>query len=169
MRYLKQFAIILAVTCVGELLNYFLPLPIPASIYGLVLMLVLLVTGVVKLESVDETGTFLVEIMPVMFIPAGVGLMTSFGTLKSMLVPVLVITVSVTFLVMAVTGKVTDFVLNHMPAKKADGTVSGNKAGEDVFSSKAGTSGAGDSKTGISEICTPKTGSTSDSNKKEEE
>lgn len=117
MRYLKQFAIILAVTCVGELLNYFLPLPIPASIYGLVLMLVLLVTKVVKLESVDETGTFLVEIMPVMFIPAGVGLMTSFGQLRDMLVPLLVITVAVTFLVIAVTGKVTDFVISRLQKK----------------------------------------------------
>jgi len=117
MRYLKQFAIILAVPCVGELLNYFLPLPIPASIYGLVLMLVLLVTKVVKLESVDETGTFLVEIMPVMFIPAGVGLMTSFGQLRDMLVPLLVITVAVTFLVIAVTGKVTDFVISRLQKK----------------------------------------------------
>ena len=80
-------------------------------------MLVMLVTKVVKLESVDETGTFLVEIMPVMFIPAGVGLMTSFGQLRDMLVPLLVITVAVTFLVIAVTGKVTDFVISRLQKK----------------------------------------------------
>lgn len=112
MRYMKQVAIILLVTCIGELLNYFIPLPIPASIYGLVLMLTLLITKVVKLESVDEAGTFLVEVMPVMFIPAGVGLITSFGRLCPILVPVLVMTLATTFIVMAVTGKVTDFVLH---------------------------------------------------------
>lgn len=118
MKYMKQLAIILTVTCIGEFLNHFIPLPIPASIYGLVLMLILLITRVVKIEQVDATGTFLVEIMPMMFIPAGVGLMTSFDELRPILIPVLIITVVTTFLVMAVTGKVTDFVIFH--SKSAD-------------------------------------------------
>jgi holin-like protein len=108
MKYMKQFAIILAVTCVGEILKYFVPLPIPASIYGLVLMLILLVTGLVKLDDVNEAATFLIEIMPMMFIPAGVGLMTAWSTLQPVLLPVLFITFATTVLVMLVTGKVTD-------------------------------------------------------------
>jgi len=108
MKYMKQFAIILAVSCVGELLNYFLPLPFPASIYGLVIMLVLLMTHRIKLPDVDETATFLVEVMPMMFIPAGVGLLTAWSDLKPIIVPILVITIVSTFLVMGVTGKVTD-------------------------------------------------------------
>ena len=103
MKYLKQLSIILSASCAGELLKHFLPLPVPASIYGLVLMLVLLITKAVKIEQVDVIGTVLVEIMPVMFIPAGVGLMTALGTLEHMMIPVLVITIGVTFLVMAVT------------------------------------------------------------------
>jgi len=108
-RYIKQFAIILAITCVGELLKYFIPLPIPASIYGLVLMLVLLMTRRVRLESVKETAEFLIEIMPMMFIPAAVGLLVSWNQLRSILVPTLTITVVSTFAVIIVTGKVTDF------------------------------------------------------------
>ncbi len=108
MKYMKQFAIILAVTCVGEVLKYFIPLPIPASIYGLVLMLILLMTRTVKLESVKETADFLVEIMPMMFIPAAVGLLVSWEQLQPMLLPVVVITLVSTVAVMAVTGKVTD-------------------------------------------------------------
>lgn len=119
MKYLKQLAIILTVTCIGEFLNHFVPLPIPASIYGLVLMLILLITHVVKIEQVDATGTFLVEIMPTMFIPAGVGLMTSFGQLRPILVPVLIITVATTFIVMGVTGKVTDFIIFHSKSTQA--------------------------------------------------
>lgn len=111
MKYLRQFLIILFVTCLGELLNYYLPLPIPASIYGLVLMLVLLMTGAVKLENVETAADVLVEIMPVMFIPAGVGLIVSWTDLRKVLVPVLIITVVVTFLVMIVTGKVSDAML----------------------------------------------------------
>jgi holin-like protein len=105
---MKQFSIILAVTCVGEILKYFIPLPIPASIYGLVLMLVLLISGLVKLEDVNDVATFLIEIMPMMFIPAGVGLMTAWSKLRPVLLPVLFITFATTVLVMFVTGKVTD-------------------------------------------------------------
>ena len=111
-KYLRQFGIILAVTCVGEIMKYFIPLPIPGSIYGLILMFVLLLTKVIKVEHVKETGEFLIEIMPLMFIPAGVGLITSWSQLQSFLVPLLVITVVSTFVVMIVTGKVTDFLIS---------------------------------------------------------
>ena len=118
MKYIRQFCIILGVTCVGEILKYFIPLPIPASIYGLLLMLLLLVTKIVKLEQVKDAGEFLVEIMPVMFIPAGVGLMTAWGQLQPVLLPVLVITVVSTFLVMIVTGKVSDFLIDRKKGQK---------------------------------------------------
>ena len=111
MKYVKEFGIILIVSLVGELLNYFLPLPVPASIYGLVLMLALLMTGAVKLDTVEDAGKFMIEIMPVMFIPAGVGLMESWGELKAVLVPVLVITLVSTIVVMIVSGRVTQAVI----------------------------------------------------------
>ena len=59
MKYLRQFGIILAVTCAGEIMKYFIPLPIPGSIYGLILMFVLLLAKVIKEEHVKETGVFL--------------------------------------------------------------------------------------------------------------
>ena len=111
MKYVKEFGIILIVSLVGELLNYFLPLPVPASIYGLVLMLALLMTGALKLDAVEDAGKFMIEIMPVMFIPAGVGLMESWGELKAVLVPVLVITLVSTIVVMVVSGRVTQAVI----------------------------------------------------------
>lgn len=94
MKFLKQFLIILVITFMGEGLKYLLPLPIPASIYGMVLLFLALMTRIVKLESVRDAGKFLIEIMPVMFIPAGVGLMVSWGVLKPMLLPVSLITSS---------------------------------------------------------------------------
>ena len=111
MKYMRQFGIILGVTCAGELMKYFIPLPIPGSIYGLLLMFVLLLTKVIKVENVKDVGEFL--IMPLMFIPAGVGLMASWGELQGFLVPLLVITVSTTFIVILVTGKVTDFMMDR--------------------------------------------------------
>ncbi len=111
MKYIKEFLIILSVSFLGELLHALIPLPVPASIYGLIIMLASLCTGVLKLPQVEKTGLFLVDIMAVMFIPAAVGLMDQWGTLRPILVPVAVITVLVTVIVMAVTGWVTQLII----------------------------------------------------------
>lgn len=118
MRYLKQFSIILLISFVGELLHYFIPLPVPASIYGLVLMFVALCTGVVKVSSVKETSKFLLDIMPVMFIPTTVGLLESWGILAPVWLPVAVITVVSTVLVMGVTGLVSQWVIRREKKKE---------------------------------------------------
>lgn len=111
MKFLKQFLIILAISLIGEILKSVLPFPIPASIYGMVLMFVLLLTGVIKLDQVRDAGKFLIEIMPVMFIPAGVGLMSSWNVLQPVLLPVSVITVITIFTVMGVTGIVSQIII----------------------------------------------------------
>ena len=110
MKYVRQLLVILAISFAGELLRAALPLPVPASIYGLVLMFLLLSTGILKLHHVQETARFLLDIMPMMFIPAGVGLMTSWQVLQPILLPTVVITLVVTVVVMAVTGHVTQAV-----------------------------------------------------------
>lgn len=104
----------------GELLKYVIPLPVPASIYGLVILFILLETGILKLDAVKETSVFLIEIMPLMFIPAGVGLMESWGDLSSMLVEVVVIILVSTVLVMGVSGKVTELVLKRSANRKGE-------------------------------------------------
>jgi holin-like protein len=118
MKYLKQFGIILLITCICEIIRYLVPLPIPASIYGLVLMFVLLCTHVIKLDDVRSTAGFLIEIMPAMFIPAGVGLIEYWAQLKPILLPTAVILFSTTVLVMVVTGKCAEFIINK--DRKAD-------------------------------------------------
>ena len=111
MKYLKQFLIILLVSCIGEVLHTLIPLPIPASIYGLVLMLLLLISKILPLDAVKETAEFLIQIMPVMFIPAAVGLIVYWEQLKPIIIPVIAITVISTVLVILSTGKTSDLVL----------------------------------------------------------
>lgn len=111
MKYIKQFMIILFISFLGEVLRFFIPLPVPASIYGLILMLVVLCTGIVKLEAVKGAGDFLVEIMPLLFIPAAVGLLDSWVELKEIWLPVTVITLITTVFVMVVAGRVTQYVI----------------------------------------------------------
>ena len=118
MKYPKQFVIILAVTCAGEIIRQFVPLPIPGSIYGLVLMFVFLCAKVIRLEDVKDTALFLIEIMPVMFIPAAAGLIESWGELKPILIQTIVILVVTTVIVMAVTGKTAMFMIRREQRKK---------------------------------------------------
>lgn len=113
MRYIRQFLIILVVSFLGEVLYALLPLPVPASIYGLVLMLAALCLRIIPLDAVRGTGKFLVEIMPLMFIPAAVGLTEVWGGIRQILVPLLITTVVSTVLVMAVSGRVTQAVIRR--------------------------------------------------------
>ena len=129
MKYVRQFLLIQAISFIGELLKYVLPLPIPASIYGMAILFAGLMTGLIKLEAVKDTGKFLIEIMPLMFIPAGVGLMVSWGRLKPVLVPVCVVTVVTIITVMAVTGRVSQFVIRRDRKRRIAGA---DKTSEDL-------------------------------------
>lgn len=117
MKFLRQFMIILLLSFLGEVLKMFIPLPIPASVYGLVLMLLCLVTGILKTSQVKEAAFFLIEIMPVMFIPAAAGLIDSWKVLQPLLLPILVITVVITIFVMVVTGKIAQMIAQKREIK----------------------------------------------------
>ncbi len=118
MKYLHQFGIILFLSFLGEILHRIIPLPVPASVCGLLLMLLALCTGILKLNQVRETAGFLIEIMPVMFIPAAVGLLDAWPSLRPVWIPILLITVITTILVMAVTGQVTQYMIRKETKRK---------------------------------------------------
>lgn len=111
MKYVRQFAVILTVSFMGEVLKALIPLQIPASIYGLVLMLAALCFHIIPLEAVKDAGKFLVEIMPLMFIPAAVGLTKSWDKISPILLQLVIVTAVSTILVMAVSGRVTQMVI----------------------------------------------------------
>lgn len=117
MKFLKQFCIIIFITFIGEILNKLIPLPIPASIYGIIIMFLALQFKIINPENVQDTGKFLINIMPVMFIPAAVGLLSSWGIFKSLIFEYLTITVVTTFLVMGVSGRVTQSFIKQQKGK----------------------------------------------------
>lgn len=107
MKYIFQFARITAFCLAGEVLAAVLPLPIPASVYGLLLLLAAaLKFGVLKLDQVRETGLFLTGIFPLLFVPAAAGVMELGSQLMNLLLPAVLAIVPITALVMAVTGMV---------------------------------------------------------------
>ena len=107
MVYVKQFLIILAFTLLGEALAYLIPLPIPAAIYGLILLLTALCTGLLKAEAIRETAKFLVSCLSVLFVAPTVNILSYWGIIAPHLVPICTIILVSTVLVFAVSGLVT--------------------------------------------------------------
>lgn len=118
MKYIKQMMIIGGITFAGELLKYFLPFPVPASVYGMVLLFICLCAGIVKEEQIKETADFLLLIMPVMFTGPCVGIMENYGYIADSLWQFVLIVVSTTIVIMVVTGLITQFALGKQ--KKGD-------------------------------------------------
>ena len=116
--YLFQFARILAFCFLGEICHAVLPLPIPASIYGLLLLLAALRFGIVKLEQVKEVGLFLTGIFPLLFVPAAAGVMELWAEMGEMLLPIVIAIIPVTVLVLVSAGRTTQALTSRRAAKK---------------------------------------------------
>ncbi len=108
MKYLKQFSIIISISFIGEVISWLIPLPIPASIYGMAILYLLLSAKILKEEMIAETADFLISIMSVMFVPASVAIIERFDALHVMLVPFLLAVTLNTVIVMATVGKIAD-------------------------------------------------------------
>lgn len=137
MKFIKQLSIILTISFIAELMEELIPLPVAASMYGLVLMLIGLITKIIPLEKVEGAADFLVEILPIMFIPPTVGIMASAEALKEMLVPLVVISIVSTVLIMVATGRTTQAIL-RMDAK-AKAVSAGVDAEDRADASEGGT------------------------------
>ena len=111
MKYLKQICLILLFCFLGELCRYLIPLAIPASIYGMVLLFGALALKIVRIESVRQTGFFLTSILSLLFVAPMVQLMDFWPVLRPVLIPTLVICLVGTIIVFAVSGIVTQWLI----------------------------------------------------------
>ena len=117
---MKQIAIILAVSFAGEALHSLIPLPVPGSIYGLLLMLALLMTGVVKIHEVKAVGDWLITLMPIMFVAPTAGLISGFDSYRGFIIPIIVIVLVTTPLTMVVTGKTVEGLMRVEERKRKE-------------------------------------------------
>lgn len=118
MKYVIQFLIIILFSFIGEILHYILPLPVPASIYGIILLFIALETKIVKVKDIREVSMFLIAVMPVMFIPAAVGLIDTWESIAESAVQYLVVILVSTIIVMASAGIVTQYVIRKGKKKR---------------------------------------------------
>lgn len=120
MKYINQVLIIVLFTFLGEALAYVIPFPIPAAIYGIVLMLIALGTGILKAENVKDVSQFLISIMPVLFVAPAVRLLEYWGIIAPDVVAIVVISVVSTFLVFAVSALVVNTLMKKNKEEKCD-------------------------------------------------
>ena len=113
MNYLKQFCVIIIFSFLGELCRWLIPYPIPASIYGMVLLFAALSLKIVRVEQLLDGSSFLVSCLPVLFVAPAVSLMACWDQLKNALVPLLVIVLAATVLTFGVAGVVTQWLLGR--------------------------------------------------------
>lgn len=109
MRYLKQFCVIVVFAFLGELCHALIPYPIPASIYGMVLLFAALSLGSVKLEQVRQTSGFLVSCLPVLFVAPVVKLMDCWEQVRENLIPLTLIVFVTTVVTFGISGLVTQW------------------------------------------------------------
>lgn len=118
MKYLQQFCIIIMISFISELMKHIIPLPIPANIYGLILMFLVLFTGLIKVEQVKEVSDFLIELMPIMFIPPAVAVMEHYRIFEGFYVQSVVTIILSTIIIMTVTALTVDTVIRLKGGKK---------------------------------------------------
>ena len=119
MKYVKQFMIIIGFSLMGEIFHSLLPLPVPASIYGLLILFFALMTEIVKLEQIEEVSGFFLAIMPLLFISPSVSLITVADKLLSGFIPIVGTIVLSTIVTTVVTGVVTQNIMKKFGKRKS--------------------------------------------------
>ncbi|EKF51499.1 CidA/LrgA family protein [Lactococcus garvieae] len=82
MKIYFQLLIIFGFSFVGDTLSNSLQLPVPGSILGMIFLFLALQFKVLKFTDVDEVGSFLINNMTILFLPAGVGIMAKWSLIS---------------------------------------------------------------------------------------
>lgn len=118
MKYLSQFLYILLFSLLGELLEWLIPLPIPAAIYGLVLLLLALMSGIVKEKQVSEVSAFLISLLPVLFVPPLTKILLYWDLISPNIAAIAIICVVSTVFIFAISGLVTKWLQGRKRVQK---------------------------------------------------
>ncbi|WP_144532756.1 antiholin-like murein hydrolase modulator LrgA [Bacillus pumilus] len=120
--FLSQAFIFATVMFVSNLISMYLPIPMPASVIGLVLLFVLLTTKIVKLEQVEQLGTSLTGLISFLFVPSGISVIQSLGVMQEVGVQVVGVIIIATIMLLAATGLFSQLLmqLSEKPQKRKE-------------------------------------------------
>ena len=118
MKYMKQIGVIVTIAFIAELLYFVIPLPIPASVYGMAILFISLCLGIIKLEMVEDVADWILSIMPIFFIAPTVGLIEAFADIEGQVIPLVIMCIVSTFVVTSVTGLTAQGIIRLRKKKK---------------------------------------------------
>lgn len=123
MKIIMQLFWIILFSLLGEIVSVVIAsfVAIPGSVIGMVLLFLALHFNVLKLSQVDEVGSWLTDNMAILFVPAGVGLMTNFDVLAESWLQLIVIMFVTTILMMIFVGKIVQAIMNKDQKSEKDG------------------------------------------------
>ncbi|MDE1184990.1 MAG: CidA/LrgA family protein [Pantoea sp.] len=103
-RYLRAFIIIYAALYAGIGISTLLPINIPGSIIGMLLLFMLLALQILPVDWVKPGCHLLIRYMALLFVPISVGVMSYTDILTAQFGPIVVSCLISTFLVLVVVG-----------------------------------------------------------------
>ena len=118
MKFFRESILLLSIYFVSEIISKLLNLPVPGSIIGMILLFVLLTSNIIKIEKVENLANFFLDHLAFFFIPASVGLMTSFASLKGSIFKIILLCILTTIIVIALTGVTVQFICNKKSIKE---------------------------------------------------
>ena len=118
MKFFRESILILAIYFAGEIISKLLHIPIPGNIIGMLLLFLLLTTKVIKVEKVENLANFFLDHLAFFFIPASVGLMASFNSLKGSIFRIIILCILTTIIVISVTGITVQFICKNKSTNK---------------------------------------------------
>lgn len=118
MKIIRQIGILFTVCWISQLVEAWLPFSFPASVIGMILLFLCLLTGFLKIEHIQEKSDFLLENMAFFFIPAGVSIINYFDVLRSTAVQLVIICVISTVVTFAVTAYTVIFTKRFLERRK---------------------------------------------------
>lgn len=120
MRYMKQICVLSTIALIAEFLHFVVPLPIPASVYGMIILFLSLCLGVIKLEMVEDVADWILSVMPIFFIAPTVGLIEAYGDIKGQLIPLVLTCLVSTIVVTAVTASVAQGIIRLRKKRRGE-------------------------------------------------
>ncbi|MBI5974428.1 antiholin-like murein hydrolase modulator LrgA [Staphylococcus canis] len=109
--FLHQVLVMGIVLFISKIIESFMPIPMPASVIGLVLLFILLCTGIVKLGQVESVGTALTNNIGFLFVPAGVSVVNSLGVLSQSPFLIIALIIVSTILLLVCTGFASQLIM----------------------------------------------------------
>ncbi len=110
---LRGIAILLTLQWVSVLILQALHLAFPPALLGMILLAVLLLTGVIRKESVEDACTILIEKMGMLFLPAGISMLLYLDVIKAESAAIFITIIVSSIIILVTTTAFVEFVSNH--------------------------------------------------------